>query len=143
MPAGGDQAEAVQSDPRGREPGVHVPSRSRGLESLSLHFSFRSKSSTEESSTCCHFPRACGTKHSMLVNVELAEHFRQEPLKPGRLTFKVRLLLITPEKKKKSTEILFSDRSTLKHTHVSLSNAGCSRLTLQICSVPASFRPCW
>lgn len=57
----------------------------------------------------------------MLVNVELAEHFRQEPLKLGRLTYKVRLLLPTQtKKKKKSIAILLSDRSTLKSTHVSV-----------------------
>lgn len=33
-------------------------------------FSFRSKSSTGEPSTCSHFLRAYRTKHSTLVNVE-------------------------------------------------------------------------
>lgn len=71
-----------------------------------------------------------------------AEDFRQEPLKLGLLTYKVRRLAITRTRKNESAEILLSDRSTLKYTHVSLSSAGCSSLTLQICSVPASFRPC-
>lgn len=52
----------------------------------------------------------------MLVNVELAEHFRQS-LKLSRHTYKVRLLLIirTKQQQQKSTEILLSDRSTLKN----------------------------
>lgn len=118
MQAGRNHAEAVHSDPLENEPCTESK-----IIKHSLHFLLRSKSSIGESSTYCHFLRACRTKHSMLVNVELAEHFRQESLKLSRLTYKVRLLLIIrteQQQRKKSTEILLSDRSTLKITHVSV-----------------------
>lgn len=49
------------------------------------------------------------TKHSMLVNVELAEHFRQESLKLSRHTYKVRLLLIirTKQQQQKAQKFYF------------------------------------
>lgn len=89
MQAGRNHAEAVHSDPLEKEPCTESK-----IIKHSLHFLLRSKSNTGESSTYCHFLRACRIKHSVLVNVELAEHFRQESLKLSRLTYKVRLLLI-------------------------------------------------
>lgn len=52
----------------------------------------------------------------MLVNVELAEHFRQEPLKLGRLTYKVRLLLPTQTKKKKDSNSTFRQVYLKEHS---------------------------
>lgn len=119
MQAGGNYAEAVQSDPLGKEPCVRVPSQSQRLENTIFIFCSGQNLAQDNQAFTVIFSGHSGQNiHSMLVNVELAERFHQEPLKLGKLPSKVRLLLIT--RTKISIEILLPGRSTLRSTHVSV-----------------------